>query len=371
MIESLALPPEKRINRWHTYLLVWKLHRVLALVFGALLLLMSLSGSLLVLHHEIERAFEPDRHTVPPAARGQPARPLANLARTIAPLAPADYQLFRIEPADTAEGTHKFIFRSTSGTTRWSAFVAPSTGEVLWRGPDQALFSPWLLELHMRLRAGRAGYAVTGLAGVGLVLLGLSGLFLHRERMGALWRHPFRVSLGWRVAFADLHKWIGIAALYFVIVLGVTGAIYACRGFTTTPPRPTSTRAFTLAQLAPLEPMLAAARERFPGAEILRAQLPPQAGGAVTVLLLHREAPVWQKFSRMDFDAATGALRGVRAANELPAGEQFAAMLAPLHFGFYGATWVKWAYFVGGFTPTLLALTGLLVWWHRGRQAGE
>jgi uncharacterized iron-regulated membrane protein len=44
-------------------------------------------------------------------------------------------------------------------------------------------------------------------------------------------------------------------------------------------------------------------------------------------------------------------------------------MLAPLHFGFYGATWVKWAYFIGGFAPALLALTGTALWLARRRTS--
>jgi uncharacterized iron-regulated membrane protein len=85
-------------------------------------------------------------------------------------------------------------------------------------------------------------------------------------------------------------------------------------------------------------------------------------------LLLHRDAPVWRKFSRIEFDARTGNVRTIRAAANNSAGDQFAAMLAPLHFGFYGATWVKWAYFFGGLSPALLGLTGLLIW--RLRSSG-
>ena len=93
--------------------------------------------------------------------------------------------------------------------------------------------------------------------------------------------------------------------------------------------------------------------------------------GAVSVLLVHRDAPVWQKFSRVDFDAVTGELRAVRAAADAPAGAQFRSMLAPLHFGLYGAPWVKWVYFIGGLSPGLLALTGVAIWWQRRRAASE
>jgi len=367
-----ALPPEpaRRLRRWHTWLVVWRAHRWLGLVGGALLILMSASGSLLVVHHEIERIVERPLHlaAVPPGANPPP---LAEVARNVAAAAPAGFRLFRIMPAAGPADTHRILFRDRDSGTRWTAFVEPASGRLLWSGPDLALFTPWLLALHMHLHADRAGYAVTGIAGVALTLLALTGLFIHRDRVAQLWRHPFRLSLGWRVAVADLHKWVGLFALYFPVVLGVTGTIY-CLSVLRTAPAPAVAAPFEPARLAALEPMFAQARDRLPGAEVIRAQLPAQAGGKVTVLLLHREAPVWRKFSRVEFDAATGALRAVHAAHELPAGAQFRSMLAPLHFGLYGAPWVKWAYFVGGLAPALLAATGAGIWWlrRRGRAAG-
>jgi uncharacterized iron-regulated membrane protein len=365
-----SIPPALRLRRWHSWLVVWRVHRWLGFGFGALLVLLSASGSLLVLHHELEHWLEPELHVTAPSTRAdRPA--LSDLARAVAGRAPEGYRPFRILPARQANATHKFLFRAVDSPARWAIFVEPTTGRVLWSGPDQSLFTPWLLGLHMQLHAGRIGYFVTGVCGVGLVLLALTGLYIHRERLTQLWRHPFRLGLGWRVAFADLHKWVGIFGLYFQLVLGVTGALYVWSALKAAPPAAATAASFDLAGLAPLEPMLSMAREKLPDAEVIRAQLPAQPGGAVIVLLLHREAPVWQKFSRVEFDAGSGALRTVRAAAAAPARDQFASMLAPLHFGFYGATWVKWAYFVGGFTPALLALTGTAIWWLRRPSLSE
>ncbi len=360
--------PATRIRRWHAWLVVWQVHRWLGLGFGALLVLLSASGSLLVIHHELEHWIERDRRFVtPPAAFAGRPPALADLARQVAPAAPAGYRLFRIMSANAPDATHRIIYRAPNEPARWVAFVNPWSGQVAWSGPEKSLFTPWLLGLHMQLHAGRTGYYVTGLCGVALALLALSGLYIHRDRLTQFWRHPFRVHLGWRVAFADLHKWIGIFALYFPIILGLTGALY-CLSIVKAAPAAAAARPFDSAQLAPIEPMLAAARAQLPGAEILRVQLPAADGGAVTLLLLHRDAPVWQKFSRVEFDAVTGALRAVHAAADAPASAQFASVLAPLHFGFYGAPWVKWAYFAGGLAPGALALTGATLWWVRRRS---
>ncbi len=362
-----AAAPVNRVRTWHVWLVVWRAHRWLGLGAGALLVLLSLTGSLLVVHHEIEAFLERDRHTAP-AAPGTPPRPIAEIltaAAAAAAAAPADHRLFRLFPGNVDE-THRVMFVAPDNVTRWTVFVDPFDATVRWSGPDQRLFTPWLLGLHMQLHAGRAGYYVTGIAGIVLTLLAFTGLYLHRAHLRTLVRHPFRLRLGWRVALSDLHKWIGVAALYFPFVLGVTGTLYVWRTLDAKPATSTTSH-LNPAALAPLEPMIAAAQRQFPAGELLRLQFPADARGAITALVLHRDNPPWQKFSRVEFDARSGAVQRVRAADAAPPGEQFTSMLAPLHFGFYGATWVKWAYFVGGLAPGALAITGVLLWRVRTR----
>lgn len=357
-----VVTPAARIHGWQVWLHVWRIHRWLGLVLGALIVLLSATGSLLVVHHELERIFERDRHVT--ADQGIVA-PLAPIIAELPRRAPADYRLHRLHPASAPDATHRFVFLGPDGQARWTAFVVPANGRVVWSGHDQTLFTPWLLGLHRQLHAGRAGYVLTGVAGIGLLLLGLTGLYLHRGRLHTLLRAPFRVHLGWRVALADLHKWVGVIALYFPVVLGLTGALYVWRILDAAPAPARPTAASAPVALSPLEPLLAAARARYPTAEILRVQFPAAATAPLTLLVLHRDAPPWQKFSHLEFDARDGRLLAVRDARERPAAQQFASLLAPLHFGFHGAPWVKWAYFVGGLAPGALALTGLALAWRR------
>lgn len=347
---------------------MWTLHRVLAFAFGALILLASVTGGILVIHKELERLVERDLHTIA-ATPVSTALPKTPIVQALAPTAPEGFRPMRLMLARGPQDTERLIFLGPDGRTRWTSIINPYTGEVVWRGADQSLFTSWLLGLHMHLRLGGWGYVITGLGGVGLVLLGVTGLIIYRDRLGALWRRPFRLGRGWRLALSDLHKWVGVVALYFTIVLGLTGAIYSAKiapGQIAAPKAPGAP--YDVAQLAPLEPALALARERFPDAELLRVSFPTTPAGALSILVLERSAPVWRKFSRVDFDPSTGALRAVHDARDGTLSQKLNGMLAPLHFGFYGSTLVKWLYFVGGFAPALLALSGTAIWYLRTRK---
>ncbi len=365
-----AADPVPAANRCRGYRrVVWAIHGTLGLVFGALLLLSSLTGGVLVMHREIERLVEPERHLLPAGSTEDPDRAaLAPLVRGIAAEAPAGYRPLRHMLAQSPGETEKLIFVGPDGRTRWTAVINPHSGEVLWRGPDQSLFTSWLLHLHMHLRLGGWGYVITGLGGAGLFLLGVTGLVIHRRRLASLTR--LSGIRGWRSAVGAFHGWLGIGSVYFSLVLGLTGLIYTIKiaPGQIAAPQP-AVEVYDLNRLGPIEPALAAARERFPDAELLRVSFPATATGPLTILLLHREAPVWRKFSRIDFDPDTAAIRVVHDARAATAGQKFAAMLAPLHFGFYGSPLVKWAYVVGGFSPALLALSGTAIFILRRRQA--
>lgn len=366
------LSPAQRIRRWSLFLWCWRVHRWLGLGLGGVILVLSITGGLLVMHGELECWLHPERHRISAPSDPTKRAPLVPILRALQTEAPAAFRPLRLEPGHGETASHKVVFVGADRTSRWSAFINPYTGEVLWHGADQSLFTPWLLHLHMHLQAGRWGYLITGVAAVALTLLGLTGLWITRDRLTALFTHPFRLRLGWRVAFSDLHKWIGIASLYFTLVLGGTGIWFAIllvpnqvRGEVRKPLAP----AFDLAQLAPIETAIAATLARFPDSELSRVIFPWDAGIKLQVRVLHRDAPIWRKQSRIDFDPVTGALLKARDARDATTAEKWNSILAPLHFGYYGTPFVKWLYVIGGFMPAVLAASGTTIWILRRRRA--
>ena len=364
-----TLQPAQRIRRWHTYLAVWAVHRALGLSLALLLLLLSLSGALLVVHHDLERWWG-SPYLLPPAETTGPAASWNDLLLEAAALAPEGHRAFRLLLPPAPDEAAKLLFLAPDGRTRWTAFADPRSRKIHWSGADQSLFTPWLLALHMHLHLGPWGYAVTGAAGAGLLALGLTGIYLHRNDLLALRRRPpLRWGRGWRAFLHDLHTWTGALSLYFSIVLGATGLAFAILILPgQLKPRPADRPAFDLSRLAPIDPMLTEARNMMPGQELLRVTLPADGQAPVRILLLDRRAPVWAKFSSVDFEPATGELLRWRAGREASTREKWRALVGPLHFGFYGAGWVKAAYVLGGLAPGVLAVTGAGLWWRRWRR---
>lgn len=366
-----ALEPTQRVRRWHTYLIVWRLHRWFGLSLGVAVVLLSLTGGLLVMHHELERWLHPERHVIDAPADPHERTPLVPLIRALQAEAPAGFRPLRLEPGHGVTDSDKLVFIGPGRISRWSAFINPYTGETLWRGSDQSLVTPWLLHLHVHFHAGRWGYVVAALGSVALTLLGITGVWIARDRLRALFKHPFRRRLGWRVALSDLHKWIGIASIYFTLVLGGTGiwfSVLIVPGQFTHETREPLPPAFDLTQLTPVEPAIAATLDRFPGAELARVIFPWDDGVKLQVRVLHRAASIWRKQSRIDFDPVTGAMLKVRDARDATTAEKWNSILGPLHFGYYGSALVKWMYVIGGFSPAVLAVSGTAIWLLRRRR---
>jgi uncharacterized iron-regulated membrane protein len=372
MTANTADPAPRRRS---AFVVVWRIHRWIGLGFAAVLIVVSVSGGLLVMHPELERVIERDRHVIkPPAdpATAARAEPEAVLRQAIE-LAPPGFRPLRVQPGESADRTDKYVFISDDGANRrWSAFVNPYTGELVWHGHDESLLRPWLLHLHEKLHLGATGFVIVGVASVALLLLGFTGLWITRDRWRLLWRNPFRRrAAGARVLFADLHKWFGLASLYFTLVLGGTGlwfAILIVPGVLKGDAREPLSPPFDFSRLTSVSAALATTRQTFPDAEIARVIFPWRDDVGLQIRLLHRDAPIWAKFNRIDFDPITGEVRQVRRASDASAKAKLESILGPLHFGYYGAAWVKWLYVLGGFSPALLSVTGLVIWWRRLRR---
>ncbi len=286
---------------------VLRLHLAVALLAGAGLLLVSVSGAALVFRPELDDVvFGGPVHVAP--GRGRAPLPVLLAAGQAAHPGLTPVSLAWPEREDRPAR----LRLEKPGGEIVEVLLDPASARVLgsrWleRSPLHALRA-----LHTELYLGGRGRLAVGALGLLLVLQGATGLFLWWPFTRRLPR-GFTIRRGrrWRVVGYDLHKVIGIASLAFHVPVALTGALLALA----------------------------------PGAG------PARAG---TVEVRERDGSV----SRLH--RGSGTVTIVRDPRQN--GARFWALAETLHEGRFGGLPSRWLYVAGGLTPVALALTGLGIW---------
>ncbi len=362
---------------------VWILHRWLGLGFGLLFLVISSTGGLLVVQRGIEARAEPGITVVTPR---EGRAPLAALLANVQARAPAGLRvrslIFDPDPARAWRVQLSSLpirprYQGRLDNHQMYAVVDPYTAQIITFRDENRLLDRWIRTLHVTLFAGHIGVIATTLTAFALLLSGCSGVWIYRGALRGLWRHPFRAGLGWRTAAGDLHRWIGVASLLFSLIWGTTGAfmmVYSLPGLfaPATSANPPAMTSWTPRNSPAIELLTASAQASFPTAELDSVSLPLLAHDPLTVSLIERSAPVWAKFPSVDFDAATGRPLRVNRPSTGTFSSKLQSAIKPLHFGYFGSAWVKYLYFFLAWTPALLSVTGLSLWWmsRRARNPG-
>lgn len=321
-------------------------HRAIALMAGALIVLVSASGAILVFRPELDDVVFGGAVRVEPAPTTASLQALLDAARARHPdLAPRALLL-----PEAADRPARVRLEARSGETV-EVLVDPSTSRVIasrWleRSPLQALRA-----LHTTLYLGTAGSWIAATLGLLLVAQGAIGLFL----WWPFTRRPsraFTIRRGrrWSVLAYDTHKVLGTGALAANLVLALTGALLAVsvavRHETAAPIR--EPRALDLddavARAAAVLPPGPVESLRFVGAAV---EVHTRDGSAARV------------------DGRDGPSTVV--ADLRRPGDRLWALVAPLHEGRLGGPAVRWLYLLAGLAPAVLAVTGIAIWLGRPR----
>ena len=373
--------------------LIRTVHLWAGLVFGVILVLQGLTGSLLSWRHELDAWLNPGLLQVAPPpgkAAGQPvliepaaaAAVVERLVRDPAygrpdtlflPEVHGDVYVAWYRPAKPASNWDQ-------GVTR-QVMVDPASlavlGERNWgeAGLSRPLLMPTLFHLHRYLMAGDAGKIVIAVQGVALFLLTLTGIVVWWPKLtlNAFW-HAITVR-GWgnwpKFSF-QLHRAAGFYTAPLLLVLAVTGVYFNMPAWVTP----------AIKAVAPLTPnakavnasdastprigigaAMAAAQARFPDGRISRVSIPGKPEQPFEVRLRQPgELRHGNGATRVSVDAGSGAL--LRVVDPLTArgGDWVVSTFFPLHtgeaFGALGRILIS----VVGVTPLAFFITGIVVW---------
>lgn len=334
------------------------LHRWTGGLLGLLLAILGLTGALLV-HRDawILLPHAGDAQVQTTSALAATAQRIMGDPGTRPDSLTFASRSFGLDRLTYPKGAGAYADQSGAIVTRWSS---------QWERPEL-----WLFDLHHHLFSGDTGETIIGIAAVaGLFFVVTGTLLWWRTRKTFAFRlFPARMS---RPAVVRHHRDIGIVAAPLMLLSLGTGAILVFRPMSALIMGPGAPAAIDRA-LAPPPPrdakladtldwgrMIAAARTRFPDAEVRSLSLPRKDSGLITIRMRGQEEWLPNGRTTVWFAADTGDLVATRDARKLDLQIRAYNALYPLHAAKIGGLAFRLVMTLSG--VVLFILGTLTVW---------
>ncbi|MBE9168769.1 PepSY domain-containing protein [Pleurocapsales cyanobacterium LEGE 06147] len=356
--------------------LTFYLHRYIRLAVGLILVIVGLTGSILVFREEIDHFLLLQRTgTIVP--QGNPL-PIQTLLETLQPLAAKHPNLtisavsFYPKPTDPIR-----FWLTDNGRWEIAATLNPYTGKLLDTYNFWTSFSGFFYSLHYELLAGEIGLKIVGIVALLTFVLSFTGLILWpgwRKLMAGFkikWNaHPKRVNF-------DIHKVVGMIAAVFLAMTAFTGfcwnfydvtvpIIYAA----TFTPEPTAVVSTPIAHQTPITPDVALlkANAALPEGRVTYLGLPTKPEDTYSI---SKKLPNENGNSFVYIDRYSGKVLRVDDSPQAKLGDRILNSFTPLHYGTFGGLLTRILYVFVGLAPTILLITGFVMWRYRRRVKGN
>ncbi|KGE02566.1 PepSY-associated TM helix domain-containing protein [Pseudohaliea rubra] len=356
-------------------------HSWTSLLCTVFLLMLCLTGLPLIFHDEIDAALNPGAWA--PANPGGEHLSLDEIVTIGLAGRPGEVPVFlsfdddrpvvNLTTAPSADAPGSAMTMLSYDLTSGDLVPAGAVGEGVMH---------FLLQLHTDLFLGLPGMLFLGFMGLLFALSLISGAVLYwpftrRLRFGTLRREQSR-----RVRWLDWHNLLGIAALGWLLVVGLTGVINTLAEPIIDTWRNTELAALTEryasgeapARASSLAEAVAQAERTAPGMDLQFVAFPGSDWSTAFhyAIFLHGRTPLTEQLARpVLVSAVDGSLVGSR---EMPWYVKTLALAEPLHFGDYGGMPLKLVWALLDLFAIAILVTGVYLWVMRRRginaQAG-
>ncbi|MFA5985489.1 MAG: PepSY-associated TM helix domain-containing protein [Methylococcaceae bacterium] len=356
------------------------IHLYLALSAGLFFVILGITGSISVYRDELDELLNPQLVVDQPLAD---YLPLDKIMAAVRMQHPNRLGAWTLEMPRTPHGMITAWFDKPRETffeyyAPLMVSVNPYTAEVVASRFWGQTTVTWILDLHTQLRMERWGWQCVGGLGFLMLLSILSGLYLWWPGYAQL-KTAFRLRCNsgvLKLAF-DGHKLLGFLGAPALLILAFTGFQLS---FPVLLENLTQSTAMTHGNNGPnirssaqpnnrpivLEDAEFIARGAFKRSQLRRITTPVGETGTYRVnLRLGRELNQKHPLTMVWVDRWSGHIREVRDPGEFSTGQRFASLMWPLHTGEALGDTGRRVWFMTGFIPLVLYLTGLLHWLHR------
>ncbi|WP_343759130.1 PepSY-associated TM helix domain-containing protein [Parasphingorhabdus litoris] len=345
---------------------------MLAIIFGGLIYILAVTGTLSVFNHELQRWEQPNAPEMQSISAAAAER--------------AAYSVFRSEAVPT---THLYVtfprpdLPRTVITTDTQAFFADEDGNIV--AEETFPWTQFLLDLHYYLHMPQIlGLTIVGALGIMLIGLSLSGILAHPR----IFRDAFTFRRGaGRLTTVDLHNRLSVWTLPFHFSNALTGSILgvasvlafaiAAAGFDGdteqvfapifgSEPAPNSAPADIATIAKPIQHI----EENFPDIDPTYFIMhdPGTAGQNSQIVGEHGDRLIFGDYYTYD---ASGNYNGNVGISDGTIGQQIIGSVYNVHFGNWGGLPVKLAYLLFGIGLCVIVASGLKIYFAKRRDKGN
>ena len=389
------LPPQK--SSWQKIRKLFNdVHLWFGLSSGLVVITVCFSGTVYVFSMELTEKAAPHLYKVERPA-GKERIPVDSLIGKINNASGGTITAITI-PADLKR-TYQFNVKKKGDDNRAgiSYMVNPYTGDIVGNSKEKngtkefmsTMFSlhRWLLldkvetPIIGRVTNRKLGSMITGLATIIFTLGCMTGLVIWFPQKIKNWRQGLRVKwkAGWKRVNHDLHNSFAFYAVFFLLLMGLTGPQWSFEWYRTGLQKTLGTYKFKDA------PKEKAPKSTLPGTQVPFRSLSiadyiTQADGVLTypgnyTITLPEDSTATAMVSktktgffapaagdRLIMDRYTGNILKTEIFKDKPFNERVAGSIKAIHVGSVYGTFTKIIYFIACLIATSLPVTGTMIW---------
>lgn len=373
---SLKVP----IRRWVRVAHLWA-----GFGAGLWLAMLGLTGSALVYQHSLRQILEQGR-TI---RSGVPRLPISKLLERIRQQRP-DVRVVDIDGLEykgSALEVRIHPVNSTAPKRRSQVLlVDPGTGEIGAAQTSTGTFMGFLAQLHYNLLSGEIGLTINAFAGGLATFFTGSGLFLW-WRGKSKWKNGLRMKFkgaSSRVRNYSIHSALGFYSSIFFFILGLSGIYFAApRPFLAAAARLNGTSLAVMkdflnppSSISPLggadadaDDVVGLARRQYPDTVLSEIELPTEPLDAWQFHFFSHGNVDFGDAELVAIDRRSAKVLVAKRTADLPIALRVVILLRPLHYGTIGGQFTRVLWVLLGLTPTILFVTGFILWRKRVNAA--
>ncbi|MCD0502200.1 PepSY-associated TM helix domain-containing protein [Bordetella petrii] len=347
------------------------IHKWSSLVCTVFMLLLCLTGLPLIFHEEIEHLSGVVE--APPMPEGTPNASLDRIAQAALERRPGEVIRYMFwEQDEHPDITYVSMASAIDAPPEENnaVIVDSRSAQVLDEPATNEGFMYVMLKLHTDMFAGLPGMLFLGAMGLLMVVAIVSGVVLYYPFMRRLKFGALRTQRSTRVKWLDWHNLLGIVAVVWLTVVGVTGSINTLNrvilGLWQMDQMAEMTAPYrglpAVTQPAHLEESIRAARAAVPDMAVSLVAFPGTMFSSPHhyTFFLKGSTPVTARLLKPALvDATTGKLTDTR---DMPWYVKTLFLSQPLHFGDYGGLPLKILWAILDLFAIVILGSGLYLW---------